>query len=78
MPGNHDYAEYTPWGVLGHTWRESAEGGLRFRTSSTLPRALADFVRKVVRNELVRMPVCFNDVPAMIAELEAAGVRSRS
>ncbi len=76
VPGNHDYAEYTPWGVLGHTWRESAEGGSRFTDVKHIARALADFVRKVVKNELVRMPVCFNDVPAMIAELEVAGVRS--
>jgi predicted MPP superfamily phosphohydrolase len=75
VPGNHDYAEYTPWGVLGQTWRESAEGGLTLQDLKTLARALAAFVRKVVRNELVRMPVCFNDVPAIIAELERHGVK---
>ncbi len=26
VPGNHDYAEYTPWGVLSHTWRQGAGG----------------------------------------------------
>lgn len=76
VPGNHDYAEYTPWGVLSHTWRESTEGRLRAADLKRLVVALAEFGRKVVRNELVRMPVCFNDVPAMIAELERAGVRS--
>ena len=76
VPGNHDYAEYTPWGVLSHTWRESAAAGLTLADISHLARALADFVRKVVRNELVRMPVCFNDVPAMLESLEQAGVRT--
>lgn len=74
VPGNHDYAEYTPWGVLSNTWRASAEDGLRLADFKHLARALADFVRKVVKNELVRMPVCFNDVPAMLAELEQLGV----
>lgn len=76
VPGNHDYAEYTPWGVFGHTWRESAEGGLTLGDVRHILRSLADFVRKVVRNELVRMPVCFNDVPEMIVELEKTGVKS--
>ena len=76
VPGNHDYAEYTPWGVLGKTWRERSEGGLSLRDMRHIARALAAFVRKVVRNELVRMPVCFNDVPAMIEELEREGVQT--
>jgi predicted MPP superfamily phosphohydrolase len=76
VPGNHDYAEYTPWGVLGHTWRESSDGSLSVGDLKALITALADFVRKVVRNELVRMPVCFNDVPAMLEELERNSVRS--
>lgn len=76
VPGNHDYAEYTPWGVLSHTWRESTEGGLSLADLKLLVRALADFIRKVVRNELVRMPVCFNDVPAIIVELQSVGVQS--
>jgi predicted MPP superfamily phosphohydrolase len=76
VPGNHDYAEYTPWGVLGNTWRESAPGAITLRDLERLASALVAFVRKIVRNELVRMPVCFNDVPAIIEELERAGVRS--
>ncbi len=76
VPGNHDYAEYTPWGVLGHTWRAGAQGRLGWRDLQQVCAALRDFVRKVVRNELVRMPVCFNDVPAIIAELEAVGVHA--
>jgi predicted MPP superfamily phosphohydrolase len=76
VPGNHDYAEYTPWGVLSNTWRESAENGLRVADLKHVVRALVDFARKVIHNELVRMPVCFNDVPAMLVELEAIGVRS--
>lgn len=74
VPGNHDYAEYTPWGVLGHTWRESAERGLTLRDVRRLAAALADFVRKVATNELVRQPVCFNDVPAMLRRLKAEGI----
>jgi len=75
VPGNHDYAEYTPWGVLGHTWRESTDAGLSVRDIPYVIRALAAFARKVVRNELVRMPVRFNDVPGMLRQLEATGVQ---
>ncbi|MGE5602723.1 MAG: metallophosphoesterase [Nitrososphaerales archaeon] len=76
VPGNHDYAEYTPWGVFDRTWRESTQGGLSLHDVKHVLRSLTEFVRKVVRNELVRMPVCFNDVSEMIVELERAGVRS--
>ncbi len=75
VPGNHDYAEYTPWGVLGHTWR-NGESGMTGGDLLRLARALREFVRKVVRNELVRQPVCFNDVPAMLRELEAEGIET--
>lgn len=75
VPGNHDYAEYTPWGVFSHTWRESAGGDGGMLDLGHAARALVDFVRKVARNELVRMPVRFNDVPAMLEELSAAGVQ---
>jgi predicted MPP superfamily phosphohydrolase len=74
VPGNHDYAEYTPWGVLSHTWRESARRGPSVGDVRKLASAFVAFARKVVRNELVRQPVCFNDVPAMLAQLEAVGV----
>jgi predicted MPP superfamily phosphohydrolase len=74
VPGNHDYAEYTPWGVLGHTWREGAEDGLTLGDLRRVACALKEFVRKVARNELVRQPVCFNDVPAMLRRLEQAGI----
>lgn len=76
VPGNHDYAEYTPWGVLGHTWREGAAGGVTLNDVRRLAAALRDFVRKVARNELVRQPVRFNDVPAMLRRLEAEGVKT--
>ena len=66
-PGNHDYAEYSVWGVFGHTWRAGDLSGT--------VRQLAGFVRKVLRNELVRLPVTFNDVPAMHAALAEWGVR---
>jgi hypothetical protein len=65
VPGNHDYCEYSVWGVFD-------------QTSKTSPAATAgkllDFTRKVLRNELVRMPVAFNDMPALEAALRSAGV----
>jgi len=68
-PGNHDYAEYSVWGVFGRTWRDG-----KGKASDILWK-LADFARKVLRNELVRLPVAFNDLPAMHAALEASGVQ---
>jgi hypothetical protein len=61
--------------VFDHTWRESAGGKLSLRDLRRVGRALVDYVRKVARNELVRTPVCFNDVPAMLEELSALGVQ---
>lgn len=66
-PGNHDYAEYSVWGVFGHTWRAGDLAGN--------VRQLTGFVRKVLRNELVRLPVTFNDVPAMHEALAERGVQ---
>jgi predicted MPP superfamily phosphohydrolase len=74
-PGNHDYAEYSVWGVFGHTWREGEAAGRPGRVHLLgAVRSLADFARKVLRNELVRLPVAFNDVPAMNAELRSQGL----
>ncbi len=74
--GNHDYVEYSVWGVFGHTWRGSSATG-RPGMSDLLDaaRKLVDFVRKVLRNELVRIPVAFNDMAAMDAALAAQGIR---
>jgi uncharacterized protein len=73
-PGNHDYAEYSVWGVFGHTWREGEEAVRPARVDLIdAVRKLADFARKVLRNELVRLPVAFNDVTAMNAGLQAGG-----
>ncbi len=75
VPGNHDYAEYSVWGVFGHTWRASGEKtrpGLAELVDAG--RQIAGFVKKVTTNQLVRLPVGFNDVPAMLAELAARGV----
>lgn len=74
VPGNHDYAEYTPWGVFGHTWRESTEESPSVRDLKQVAAAFGAFVRKVVRNDLVRMPVAFNDMAAIVRRLEAAHV----
>jgi len=76
-PGNHDYSEYSVWGVFGHTWREG-EGERQAARIGLLEalRKLTDFARKVVRNELVRLPVVFNDVSAMNARLQTQGVLS--
>lgn len=74
-PGNHDYAEYSVWGVFGRTWRESgtAAGGRLAALAASVGK-LADFARKVLRNELVRMPIAFNDVPDMLRALQTCGV----
>lgn len=74
--GNHDYAEYSVWGVFGHTWREAGgAGGPTLGDLLATARKLVDFARKVLRNELVRLPVAFNDMAAMDAGLISAGVR---
>ncbi len=69
VPGNHDYAEYSVWGLFGHPVGRFA------KSPYNIARALVDFVRKVARNELVRQPVAFNDVPAMHAALAERGIR---
>jgi hypothetical protein len=74
--GNHDYAEYSVWGVFGHTGRGSGDTpGLSVRNLAEAARKLVDFARKVLHNELVRLPVAFNDMAAMDAGLISAGVR---
>ncbi|MCX7708108.1 MAG: metallophosphoesterase [Anaerolineae bacterium] len=75
VPGNHDYAEYSVWGVFGHTWRAGGNRG-RWRPADlgVAARKIAEFVWKVLHNKLVRLPVAFNDVPEMLRELEARGV----
>jgi predicted MPP superfamily phosphohydrolase len=74
-PGNHDYREYSVWGVFEQTWQEgkssSAPG---IADAKEIARRLLDFVRKVLRNELVRLPVADNDVPAAHVQLRARGV----
>ena len=71
--GNHDYVEYSVWGVFGHTWRETEDAGkLRLGDLLGAARKLVDFLRKVLRNELVRLPVAFNDMAAMDAGLLSA------
>ena len=75
--GNHDYAEYSVWGVFGHTWQESGNTpGSTVHNLVATARKLLDFARKVLRNELVRLPVAFNDMAAMDAGLLSAGVRT--
>ena len=80
-PGNHDYAEYSVWGMFGEDGQASGEipaaNGKPAPLGEVvrLAHKLADYARKVVRNELVRLPVAFNDVPAMNAELAASGVQ---
>jgi uncharacterized protein len=74
--GNHDYVEYSTWGVFGRTWRQTGDPrGLPPADLLGAARKLVDFVRKVLRNELVRLPVAFNDMAAMDAGLRSAGVR---
>jgi predicted MPP superfamily phosphohydrolase len=72
-PGNHDYSEYSVWGIFGHTWREGEKARPAPRDIIGAIRKLAGFARKVLRNELVRLPVAFNDVPAMNSALALRG-----
>jgi hypothetical protein len=73
VPGNHDYCEYSMWGMFGETGSKVAgilPGGLANRLGQV--RA---FTRKVLNNELVRLPVAYNDIAAIHAALGAVGVR---
>jgi uncharacterized protein len=73
--GNHDYSEYSVWGVFGHTWGEGGGAGRPAPAEFIgTVRKLGDFARKVLHNELVRLPVVFNDVAALNAELRAHGL----
>ena len=74
VPGNHDYAEYSVWGVFDQTWHQSDSPTPRVSQVRASIRQLADFVLKVLRNDLVRLPVAANDVPAMHRQLLAVGV----
>jgi predicted MPP superfamily phosphohydrolase len=65
VPGNHDYCEYSMWGVFDHAGSASP---------AATAGKLLDFTRKVLNNELVRMPIAFNDMTAMEAALRRAGV----
>jgi uncharacterized protein len=81
-PGNHDYAEYSVWGVFGHTWHEGEDVTIVRDTRPLLLRGLdaaqriGDFVLKVARNDLVRLPVAFNDMSALRTELAGCGVET--
>ncbi len=81
-PGNHDYAEYSVWGVFGHTWHEGdAETTVRDRGPLLLrgikaAQQVGDFVLKVARNDLVRLPVAFNDLSALRTALADCGVET--
>jgi hypothetical protein len=74
-PGNHDYSEYSVWGVFGQTWRpDDTASGISAMKLAGAARSLGSFARKVARNELVRLPVAFNDVPLMNAALKDRGI----
>ncbi len=78
-PGNHDYAEYSVWGVFGHTWQEgvlTSGGGAARALARGLDaaRRVYEFALKVARNDLVRLPVAFNDMAALRAALVECGV----
>jgi predicted MPP superfamily phosphohydrolase len=67
-PGNHDYAEYSVWGIFDHSVGRFA------KSPYATARQLGAFVRKVLRNELVRLPVAFNDMEAIYAALRRVGI----
>ncbi len=81
-PGNHDYAEYSVWGVFGHTWHDGDDVTAQRDTRPLLARGLdavqriGDFVLKVARNDLVRLPVAFNDMAALQTALADCGVET--
>jgi predicted MPP superfamily phosphohydrolase len=76
-PGNHDYVEYSVWGISGRDPRVEDGGNNRLLLAglSEVAGKLRAFGRKVWRNELVRQPVAFNDVPAMNAALARIGIQ---
>jgi predicted MPP superfamily phosphohydrolase len=76
--GNHDYAEYSVWSMFDNSRDLSSEQGNPGNSLARLARAarqMAEFVRKVVRNELVRLPVAYNDITAIQTALAQAGVQ---
>ncbi len=73
VPGNHDYAEYSVWGVFDQTWQEAGGATLSIAQLGESARRIADFIGKVLRNDLVRLPVAANDVPAMHRQLYEVG-----
>lgn len=75
VPGNHDYAEYSVWGIFDRVQESAATARPGFAEAAATARQMVSFGRKVAYNQLVRLPVAFNDVPAMMAELAARGVR---
>jgi len=74
-PGNHDYMEYSVWGMFGEA-DQAGDPASRSGIGAlpVMARNVWDFGRKVLRNELVRLPVTPNDVPAMNSELQARGI----
>jgi len=74
VPGNHDYCEYSMWGMFGETGSKVA-GALAGGLGDRLGQVRA-FIRKVLHNEVVRLPVAYNDISALHAALGAVGVRS--
>jgi uncharacterized protein len=75
-PGNHDYAEYSVWGMLGDSPAGLRQPGGRraLAQAADTAQAVLAFIRKVATNELVRLPVAFNDMPALYAKLASCGV----
>jgi uncharacterized protein len=74
-PGNHDYMEYSVWGMFDVTERASGSGrGSSWTLIVGVAGKLLDFGRKVLKNELVRLPLAPNDVTAMQAAMEARGI----
>jgi hypothetical protein len=74
VPGNHDYAEYSVWGVFQTAGREGEAGAVVAPAPMAGARQMAAYARKVLRNELVRIPVAFNDVAAWDVSLRSIGI----
>jgi predicted MPP superfamily phosphohydrolase len=77
VPGNHDYCESSQWGIFdarAHAAPPPRRDGTSLITALETARGtlgkFKEFGRKLLTNERVHLPLCYNDVPAMNRELE--------
>jgi len=77
VPGNHDYTQYTVWGLLLPEWQEEwrqwslAEWK---RLLVTQFRQIALMMSNVLRNRVIRAPVSSNAIGTLLSGLSSQGV----